>query len=80
LIDDHENVPIDTMIMIATSAGIGMIDTRSPRPTTRISKNTPATKHDSRPRPPDFTLMIDCPIIAQPAMPPMNPVAVLARP
>ncbi len=24
LIDDHEKVPIDTMIMIATSAGIGI--------------------------------------------------------
>ncbi len=45
-----------------------------------ISSTTPATKHDSRPRPPDFTLMIDWPIIAQPAMPPMKPVAVLASP
>jgi hypothetical protein len=38
------------------------------------------TKVDSRPRPPDFTLMIDWPIMAQPAMPPMKPVAVLAMP
>jgi hypothetical protein len=80
LIEDHEKVPIETMIMIATSAGIGMIATRSPRPTTRISSMAPATKVDSRPRPPDFTLMIDWPIMAQPAMPPMKPVAVLASP
>jgi hypothetical protein len=44
------------------------------------SRQTPAAKHESRPRPPDFTLIIDYPIIAQPAIPPMNPVAVLARP
>src|SRR5690625_4531961 len=80
LIEDHEKVPIETMIMIATRAGIGMRATQSPRKTTRISSTAPAVKVDSRPRPPDFTLMIDWPIIAQPAMPPMNPVTVFEMP
>ena len=37
-------------------------------------------KVDSRPRPPDFTLITDWPIMAQPAMPPRKPVAKLATP
>ena len=31
-------------------------------------------------RPPDFTLIIDCPIIAQPPIPPKKPVTVFAKP
>ena len=54
VIEDQEKVPIETMIMIATRAGMGMMLTRSPRPTTRISRTTPAVKEESRPRPPDF--------------------------
>ncbi len=78
--EDQLNVPTETMIMMATSAGIGMMATRPPRTTIMTSRKTPAENDDSRPRPPDFTLMTDCPIMAQPAMPPMNPVAVLATP
>ncbi len=59
LIDDHENVPIETMIITATSAAIGIWLTRSPSTTMRKSRKTPAQKLDSRPRPPDFTLIID---------------------
>ncbi len=68
------------MIMIATSAAIGIRPTQSPRTTIRNRRKMPAQKVDRRPRPPDFTLIIDWPIIAQPAMPPMKPVAVLAMP
>src|SRR5699024_4567483 len=32
------------------------------------------------PLPPDFTLITDCPIIAQPAIPPKKPVTILAIP
>ncbi len=80
LIDDHENVPIETMIMIATRAAIGMRLTRSPSTRIRKRSATPAVKVERRPRPPDFTLIIDWPIIAQPAMPPKNPVTELAMP
>ena len=73
-------VPMDTMIITATSAAIGMRATQSPTNTTISSRNTPAVKVDSRPRPPDFTLMTVWPIMAQPAMPPRKPVAMLAMP
>ena len=43
-------------------------------------RNSPAESVDSRVRPPDFTLIIDWPIMAQPAMPPRKPVATLAMP
>ncbi len=80
MIDDQEKVPIDTMIMMATSAAIGICFTQSPSTTIMNSRKMPAQKVESRPRPPDFTLIIDWPIMAQPAMPPMKPVAVLAMP
>ena len=73
-------VPIDTMIITATKAAIGIWLTHSPKNTTKISSTTPATSVDKRPRPPDFTLITDWPIMAQPAMPPMKPVAMLATP
>lgn len=37
-----------------------------------------ATSVKRRSLPPDFTLMTDSPIVPQPAMPPMKPVAMLA--
>ena len=74
------NVPIDTMIMMATSAGIGISPTMSPSTTSRNSRNAPAVKVDSRPRPPERTLITDWPIMAQPAMPPKKPVMKLAMP
>ncbi|VTR26583.1 Uncharacterised protein [Actinobacillus pleuropneumoniae] len=46
----------------------------------RNSRNTPETKVDNRVRPPDFTLITVCPIMAQPAMPPKNPVITLEMP
>ena len=80
VIDDHEKVPTETMIIIATKAAMGINATYSPNITTNISKKDPATNVDKRPRPPDFTFMIDWPIIAHPAIPPIKPVAVLAIP
>ena len=68
--DSQLKVPIDTMIMTATSAAIGIWRIKSSRNTTRMIRQTPATSVDRRVRPPDFTLITDCPIIAQPAMPP----------
>ena len=40
----------------------------------------PPTKVESRPRPPDETLMTDWPIMAQPPMPPNTAEAMLAMP
>ncbi|MDT4834415.1 hypothetical protein FQZ97_680510 [compost metagenome] len=74
------NVLIDTMIMTATSAAMGICFTHGPRNTTMMSSSTPAVSDDSRPRPPDFTLMTDWPIMAQPGMPPRNPATMFAIP
>ena len=78
--DDQSKVLSETITITATSAGIGMRATHSPSPTTSTSRTTPATSVERRPRPPDFTLMTDWPIIAQPAMPPKNPATRLAMP
>src|SRR5690606_12204571 len=78
--DFQLNVLIETIIITATNAAIGITFSQSLIKTTKINKKTPALKVDSRPRPPDFTLIIDCPIIAQPAMPPINPLQILAMP
>ena len=79
-IDCQLNVPIETMIIIAISAAIGIIPTQSPSPTHKIKRNTPAQRVDSLPLPPDLILITDCPIIAQPAIPPINPVKKLDIP
>src|SRR5690625_7766639 len=59
----HEKVPIDTMIITATKAAMGICLSHSSKNTIKINKKTPAEKVDKRPRPPDFTLITDCPII-----------------
>ena len=41
--DAQLKVPIDTMIITATSAAMGICFTQSPRNTTRMSKTAPAT-------------------------------------
>ena len=46
----------------------------------KSSRNTAAAIPATRVRPPDLTLIIDWPIIAQPPMPPKKPVTVLATP
>jgi hypothetical protein len=63
----QSNVPTDTMTITATRAAIGISATTSPKPTTKMSRKTPARKLDSRVRAPEtFTLIIVWPIIAQP--------------
>ncbi len=77
----QSRVATDTMIITATSAAIGICATRSPSPTTRPSRKTPARKVEIRVRAPlTLTLIIVWPIIAQPPMPPKNPVTMLATP
>src|SRR3546814_13577674 len=78
LIERHEKVPIETTIMTATSAAIGMIATSGPSTSNRNSRKTPDTKVESRLSPPDFTLMTDWPIRTQPPHPSSKPVQKLA--
>ena len=51
------NVPIETMIITATRAGMGISFNQGPKPAMRMSRNTPEANVDRRPRPPDFTLI-----------------------
>src|SRR3546814_2525890 len=69
------NVPIETIIITATSAGMGILPTHGPSTVSRNSRNAPATNVERRLRPPEVTLITDCPIIAQPPMPPNNAAA-----
>ena len=77
--DTQENVPMDTIIMTATNAAIGICRSQLSRNTTITMSTTPAVSVESRPLPPDFTLITDCPIIA-PAIPPNSPAMMLAMP
>ena len=55
----QSKVPTETMIITATSAAIGMRATTSPKPTTRMSRKTPARNVEIRVRAPDaFTLIM----------------------
>jgi|GEM_PF-6868722 len=79
-IEAQLKVPMETMIITATSAGIGMRPTQGPSTASRNSRKAPATKVDSRPRPPELTLITDWPIMAQPPMPPNRAATMLALP
>ncbi|MNJ55997.1 hypothetical protein D3C77_515230 [compost metagenome] len=69
-----------TMNITPTRAAIGIALTTSPSTMMRNNRPTPDTNVDKRVRPPDLTLIIDWPIIAQPAIPPKKPVTMLASP
>ena len=78
--DSQLKVPIETIIITATSAAMGICDTQSDKNTTISSSTTPAISVDKRVRPPDLMLITDWPIIAQPAIPPIKPAPILATP
>ena len=59
LMERQEKVPMETMIMTATRAAMGMRVTQSWRTRIRKSRKRPAQRVDSRPRAPELTLMID---------------------
>ena len=76
----QSKVPTETMIITATRAAIGIRATQFCSTRIRNSRNRPAQRVDSRPRAPEVTLMIDWPIMAQPAMPPNSGDRMLAMP
>ena len=77
---DHSKVPTTTMNITPIRAATGIISIRGEATKMKASKNKAALMPERRPRPPEFTLIILCPIMAQPPIPPNNPVAVLAMP
>ena len=74
------NVPITTMNITPTNAAIGICSIRGEANRMKDNRNNAAVIPATRVRPPDFTLIIDWPIIAQPPIPPKNPVTRLAAP
>ena len=78
--DRQAKVPITTMNITPISAASGICSMSGEAKRIKASRNNAADMPESRVRPPDFTLIIDWPIIAQPPMPPKNPVATLAAP
>ena len=70
---------LDTKIITASSAAIGIIATMSPRLTDNTRMSTPAVKVEMRVRACEaLTLIIVWPTMAQPPMPPKKPVTILA--
>ena len=76
----QSKVLMETMIITATSAPIGICRTQGCRVSSIPISVSPATSEERRVRPPEVTLITDCPIMAQPAMPPKKPVTMLATP
>ena len=77
---DHSKVPITTINITPVNAASGILSIRELAKRMKASRNSPAAIPESRPRPPERILMMLCPIIAQPPIPPKNPVTTLATP
>ena len=73
-------VPITTMNITPTNAAMGICSIMLAPNKTKVSKAIAATIPESLPLPPELTLMMDCPIIAHPPMPPKSPLRILAVP
>ena len=67
---DQANVPTTTINITPTSAANGICSIKGAANKIKINKNNAAAIPATRVRPPDFTLIIDWPIMAQPPMPP----------
>src|SRR5690625_5855460 len=72
------NVVMLTIIITPTRTGIGISMTTSPKTMIKNMRNTPAVNVDKRPRHHDLTLITDCPINPQHAIPPKKQVMKLA--
>ena len=77
---DHSKVPMTTMNITPVRAAKGIFSIRELAKRIKASKKRPADMPESRPRPPERILIMLCPIMAQPPIPPKKPVATLATP
>jgi len=66
--------------MMPTKTAMGMIFNSDVSEVTSSSSPIAATLLDNRPSPPDVKLIIDCPIIAHPGIPPNSPQATFPVP
>ena len=76
----HANVPMTTMNITPTNAAIGICSINGAPNNTKLKRIKAAMIPERRPLPPEFTLIIDCPIMAQPPMPPKNPLNTFPNP
>ncbi len=77
---NHSKVDITTINIIPVNTAIGIASINLYPNSINDNKNNAADIPDSLLRPPFSTLIILCPIIAQPPIPPNKPVTVLAIP
>lgn len=69
-IEFHAKVPTTTINITPTKAAIGISSINEEVYKIKIKRNRAAATPAILVRPPDFTFIIDCPIIAQPPIPP----------
>ncbi|CAI8319218.1 MAG: Uncharacterised protein [Oceanospirillaceae bacterium UBA2001] len=77
---DHSKVPTTTINITPIKAATGIISIRGDATKIKANKKRAALIPDRRPRPPELTLIMLWPIMAQPPIPPNKPVTVLATP
>ena len=77
---DHAKVPKTTINITPTRAAIGTCSMSPEANKINANSASAATIPDKRPLPPPLILIIDCPIIAQPPIPPNKPVIIFAPP
>ena len=77
---DHSNVPITTINITPVSAAKGIISTSGAAKRSIPNRKSAAAIPDKRPLPPPRILIILCPIMAQPPMPPKKPFTTFAKP
>ena len=77
---DQAKVPITTINITPTKAAIGTCSISTEANNINANKVNAATMPDNLPRPPPFILISDCPIMAQPPIPPKKPVTIFAPP
>ena len=77
---DHAKVPNTTINITPTRAAIGTCSISPEANNINANNARAATIPDKRPLPPPLMLIIDCPIIAHPPIPPNNPVIIFAPP
>ena len=77
---DHSKVRSDTTNITPISAASGICSISAEPNSTKASKKPPVARPERRCSAPLPTLIMLCPIIAQPPMPPKKPVTTLAAP
>ena len=76
----HANVPITTINITPTRAAIGICSIKGAAKRIKIKREIEAVTPESLPLPPELTLIMDCPIMAHPPIPPNKPFNIFPNP